>query len=53
MRSTWIPKAPGCEARVRESFSRQTHLAMLGATIAFIAPGEEHPALPFAPRVGH
>jgi len=36
------------EARVRESFSRQPLMATLGATIAFIAPGELHIAMPYA-----
>src|SRR4051794_13830061 len=35
------------EARVRESFSRQSHMATLGAEILFIAPGEVHLAFPF------
>jgi uncharacterized protein (TIGR00369 family) len=43
-----MPKNPAYEAWVRESFSRQTHMASLGATIVFIAPGEVHLALPFA-----
>jgi acyl-coenzyme A thioesterase PaaI-like protein len=43
-----IPKDPAYEARVRESFSRQNHMATLGATIVFIAPGEVHLAFPFA-----
>lgn len=50
MSSAWTPKDPAYEARVRESFSRQTHMSTLGATIAFIAPGEVHLALPFAPQ---
>jgi uncharacterized protein (TIGR00369 family) len=33
---------------VRESFSRQSHMATLGVTIAFIRPGEVHLAFPFA-----
>ena len=45
-----IPKDPAYEARVRESFSRQTHMATLGAQIVFIAPGAVHLALPFAAR---
>jgi uncharacterized protein (TIGR00369 family) len=45
-----VPKDPAYEARVRESFARQGHMATLGATIAFIAPGEVHLALPFDPR---
>ena len=36
------------EARVRESFSRQSHMASLGVTIVLIAPGEVHLAFPFA-----
>src|SRR6476659_3214380 len=36
------------EARVRESFSRQSHMTTLGAEIVFIAPGEVHLGLPFA-----
>ena len=43
-----IPKDPAYEARVRESFSRQNHMATLGAAIVFIAPGEVHLAFPFA-----
>jgi uncharacterized protein (TIGR00369 family) len=47
----WTPKDPAFEARVRESFGRQTHMATLGATMAFVGPGEVHIALPFAPRL--
>ena len=43
-----IPKDPAFEARVRESFSRQSHMATLGAEIVFIAPGVVHLAFPFA-----
>jgi len=43
-----IPKDPAFEARVRESFSRQSHMATLGPRIVFIAPGEVHLAFPFA-----
>ena len=43
-----IPKDPAYEARVRESFSRQSHMVTLGAEIVFIAPGEVHLAFPFA-----
>ena len=43
-----IPKDPAYEARVRESFGRQSHMATLGAEIVFIAPGEVHLAFPFA-----
>ena len=44
------PKDPTFEARVRESFGRQRHMATLGVTIARIAPGEVDLALPFDPR---
>jgi uncharacterized protein (TIGR00369 family) len=42
-----ISEDPGYEARVRESFSRQRHMATLGAEIVFIGPGEVHLAFPF------
>ncbi len=45
-----IPKDSAYEARVRESFSRQRHMATLGAEIAFIAPGEVHLAFPYDPQ---
>ena len=41
---------PACEALVRESFSRQSHMATLGAEIVFLAPGEVHLAFPFAEK---
>ena len=47
---TWRPKDPAYEARVRQSFARQTHMATLGVTVAYIAPGEVHLALPYDPR---
>ena len=43
-----IPRDRAYEERVRESFSRQSHMASLGARIVFIGPGEVHLALPFA-----
>jgi len=45
-----IPRDPAFEARVRESFARQSHMATLGVTIERIAPGEVELALPFDPR---
>lgn len=50
MNASWKPQDPAYETRVRESFGRQSHMATLGATIAFVAPGEVHLALPFAPQ---
>lgn len=38
------------EARIRESFGRQRHMATLGVTIAHIAPGEVHLAMPYDDR---
>jgi uncharacterized protein (TIGR00369 family) len=45
-----ISQDPGYEARVRESFGRQGHMATLGAEIVFIAPGEVHLGFPFAEK---
>jgi len=45
--TAWKARDPSYEARVRESFARQSHMATLGASIAFIAPGQVHLALPF------
>ena len=45
-----IPRDPAFEARVRESFARQSHMATLGVTIERVAPGEVDLALPFDPR---
>ena len=42
------PADPTYEARVRDSFSRQSHMATLGITIARIAPGEVDLARPFS-----
>jgi uncharacterized protein (TIGR00369 family) len=42
-----IPTDPAYEARVRESFGRQSYMVTLGAEIVFIAPGEVHLAFPF------
>lgn len=38
------------EARIRENFGRQRHMATLGVTIAHIAPGEVHLAMPYDDR---
>jgi uncharacterized protein (TIGR00369 family) len=45
-----IPRDPAFEARVRESFARQSHMATLGVTIERVAPGEVDLALPYDPR---
>ena len=38
------------EARIRESFARQRHMATLGVTLAYIGPGEVHLAMPYDER---
>jgi uncharacterized protein (TIGR00369 family) len=48
--NVFTPRDPAYEERVRESFARQSHMATLGASIAFIAPGQVHLAMPFAPQ---
>jgi uncharacterized protein (TIGR00369 family) len=40
------PKDPQFEARVRDSFAKQTFMATLGATLARVAPGEVTIVLP-------
>ena len=45
-----IPSDQAYEERVRESFDRQSHMATLGASVVFIAPGEVHLAFPYAPQ---
>lgn len=50
MTNVFTPRDPAYEERVRESFARQSHMATLGASIAFIAPGQVHLAMPFAPQ---
>ena len=42
---------PGAEARVRESFSRQTHMETLGAELVRVDDGEVDIALPFSGRL--
>jgi uncharacterized protein (TIGR00369 family) len=43
----FVPKNPAFEQAVRESFSRQTMMATLGARIERLVPGEVHLGLPF------
>jgi uncharacterized protein (TIGR00369 family) len=42
-----LPQDPDYEARVRESFARQSFMATLGATLLRVAPGEIDIGLPF------
>jgi len=48
--TTWEPRNPLFEQVVRQSFSRQTHMATLGATIVHLAPGHVHLTAPYAPQ---
>jgi uncharacterized protein (TIGR00369 family) len=45
-----VPQDPAYEAKVRESFGRQSHMTTLGVAIEFLAPGEVHLSLPFGAR---
>lgn len=43
----FVPRDPGFEARVRDSFARQRLMATLGARLTRVAPGECEVELPF------
>ena len=45
------PQDPGWEARVRDSFARQPAMALVGATLGRVAPGEAEVLLPVRPEV--
>lgn len=45
------PQDPGWEARVRDSFARQPAMALVGATLGRLAPGEAEVLLPVRPEV--
>lgn len=42
-----VPRDPDFEARVRESYAKQTVMATIGARLARVAPGEVDVELPF------
>lgn len=48
---SFTPGDPGFEARVRASFSRQSIMTTLGATLTRIEPGMIEIALPFAEHI--
>ena len=50
MSEPWREQDPAYEARVRDSFGRQSHMGTLGASIAHISPGEVHLSLPYSPN---
>jgi uncharacterized protein (TIGR00369 family) len=47
---TWTPRNAAWQEMVRDSFSRQPHMATLGATIAWLEPGAVDLRAPFDPR---
>lgn len=51
MRPVFEPRDPGFRKRVEASFSRQTFLTLLGASLRLVEPGEVHIELPFSPRL--
>ena len=51
MRRNFEPADPDFRTRVSDSFSRQTFMATLGASIERIEPGEVDIALPFSPAL--
>ena len=46
MAGAFTPRNPEFEAVVRESFSRQTMMSTLGASLSLVRPGEVHVSLP-------
>lgn len=49
--TTFHPRDPNFDARVRASFARQAFMATLGARLASVAPGEVVIELPFRPEL--
>src|SRR5678816_2046647 len=45
------PRDPDFRARVQGSFSRQTFMATLGASLELVEPGEVHIELPFSSQL--
>ncbi len=50
--TTPVPADPEYERRVRASFARQKVMALLGASLERVAPGEVHVRLPFREELG-
>ena len=50
MPEPWREQDPAYEARVRDSFGRQSHMGTLGVSIGHIAPGEVHLSFPYSPK---
>ncbi|MBL8697801.1 MAG: PaaI family thioesterase [Alphaproteobacteria bacterium] len=49
--TAFVPKFPGWEARVRDSFARQPAMDLIGATLGALAPGAVDIELPFDRRI--
>jgi uncharacterized protein (TIGR00369 family) len=49
--SHFVPKNPDFEARVRDSFTRQGAMALIGAKLTQVAPGAVDIAVDFRPEV--
>lgn len=47
----FVPKNPDFEARVRDSFTRQGAMALIGAKLTHVAPGAVDIAVDFRPEV--
>ncbi|HEX3234915.1 MAG TPA: PaaI family thioesterase [Gemmatimonadales bacterium] len=48
MTAPWVPKNPDYQAAVRQSFEHQRMMALLGARLTHLAPGEVDLSAPFA-----
>ena len=51
MTQTFTPRDPNYEARIRESFVKQSAMQTIGATIGAVQPGEVHIDLPFSHHI--
>jgi uncharacterized protein (TIGR00369 family) len=49
--SKFVPKNPDFAARVRDSFARQGAMALIGAELTHVAPGEVDIAVDFRPEL--
>lgn len=50
-RTTFTPRDPGYEQRVRDSFGRQKVMSFLGAVLDDVAPGYTQISLPYRPEL--
>lgn len=47
-----VPQAPDWDGRLRDSFARQPAMALVGAALGRVAPGEVEVLLPVRPELG-